>query len=156
MSDIDYDLLRSNSGGDPPDGVREAYLARAQLVETSGGTRLVTEWQSTNGGPAYYWVTWFGFEGNRIAFTQDFLDALGCDRSSITDDDQFEEALANVTGTVYSVRTSAWSGGVNTYVEETTTQTALPVADIPADTAGLPDAVPDEPVRVPDDDDIPF
>jgi hypothetical protein len=154
MSDIDYDLLRSNSGGDPPDGVRPAYLARAQLVDTSGGSRLVTEWQSTGEGPAYYWTTWFGFEGNRIAFTQDFLDALGCDRTQITSDDAFEEALAEVTGTVYTVRTSAWSGGVNTYVEEASAQTTLD--DIPADTAGLPEAE-FEPVTVPpDDDDIPF
>jgi hypothetical protein len=154
VSDIDYDLLRGQVGGDPPDGLHSAYLMRAALVNTSSGTRLVTEWQ-TSGDESYYWTTWFGFDGNRLGFTQDFLDGLGVDRSKVTDDDAFEQTLADVQGTVYTVRTAAWSGGVNTYVEETPApppgQTSF--GDVPID---MPAQEAVAAASQTSDDDIPF
>jgi hypothetical protein len=158
MSPIDYDALRGSAGGEPPDGIHKALLMVAKLVETgSGSTMLVTEWQ-VGGLTPYYWTTWFGFEGARMGFTQEFLDSLGVDRSQITDDDAFGMALLHVQGETFAVRTSAWSGGINTYVEEApdTSQTSLD--DAPIDTAGLPEVSTAEPVAAGAgvDDDIPF
>lgn len=150
MSDIDYNALRGAIGGDPPDGTHQAYLARAALVDTSSGTKLVSEWQVTGMTP-YYWASWHGFAPTRMNVTQEYLDALGVDRSKITDDDAFTDELLRITGKTYTVRTSAWSGGVNTYVEETSIPAQAELTDIPVDAE--PVAVG---VAVGDEDDIPF
>lgn len=129
MSPIDYTALSGQgSGGDPPDGLHNASLMRAALVETSKGTSLVTEWQTWS-EPRYYWTTWFGFEGQRLSFTQDFLDAAGIDRSQVTNDTAFSAALSEIQGRAYQVRTQAGASWVNTYVES---------PDVPIDSAGLP------------------
>jgi hypothetical protein len=150
MTSIDYNLLSGQSGGDPEDGIHTARLLRAALVETSRGTSLVTEWQTADA----YWTTWFGFEANRISFTQEFLDAVGIDRSKMTDDGAFEMALSQVEGNTYEVRTQTGASWVNTYVQEPVTP------DVPIDTGGLPEV---EPVTAgggrsndPADDNIPF
>jgi hypothetical protein len=157
MTDIDYNALRSGGGGEPPDGHYKATLVRAKLVNTSGGWKMVTEWQ-VGGLTPYYWTTWFGFEGARMAFTQEFLDGLGIDRANITDDDAFEMALDRATNHTYNVRTSAWSGGINTYPEAGGEVAQTSLDDMPADTNGLPE-VGAQPVGVggaDPDDDIPF
>jgi hypothetical protein len=160
MTTIDYDALRGASGGEPLDGIHTAYLMRAELVETAKGPALVSEWQTMR-EPRYYWTTWFGFEGTRLKFTQEFLDSLGVDRAHITDDELFENALRGVVGTEYQVRTEAGGSWVNTYViDKAEVQRSM---DAPIDTSGLPqqtEMVGREPVAagigVPDDDDIPF
>lgn len=155
MSNINYDQLRGGeTAGDPPDGQHDAALVRASIVDTrSGGSALVTEWQVSRPTP-YYWTTWFGFEANRLSVTQDFLDALGIDRSGITDDEKFEAALSQVTGTVYRVRTEAWSGGVNTYPEKGVTPGQTSLADVPIASGDLPE--PQPVASNTSDDDIPF
>ena len=163
MTTIDYDQLRGESGGDPPDGMHSAYLARAALVSTRNGDKLVTEWQTTD--PPHYWSTWFGFDGQQMKFTQEFLDSLGVDRPSVTNDDALEAALNECIGTVYTVRTEAGAAWVNTYVEDTVEAAQT---DLPIDTADLPPSPPPPGAptpagvgvgaqdQLPADDDIPF
>ncbi len=91
-----------------------AYVAVAKLLDLQR-SRLV-EWQA-NSSASYYWSTWHGFAPSRMAITQEYLDGLGIDRKTITDDRALEAALANVQGATYEVRTSAWPGGINTFVE---------------------------------------
>lgn len=165
MTDIDYDALRASGGGDPPPGTYDAALVRAALVGSP--TQLVTEWQIYDPTP-YYWTAWFGFEGRRLAFTQDFLDAIelaeGHWRSIVSDDDLFEEALDKAIGTVYRVRVDAWSGGVNTYVDGPAGNVQEELPEVPIDVEELPSPPPlpeaqPQPVaagRTSDDDDIPF
>jgi hypothetical protein len=142
-SNIDYDALRGGAGGDPPDGTHEAQLVRAKLVDTEKGTRLVTEWQTTGATP-YYWATWFGFDGARLGFAQEFLDAIGADRSQITDDEAFEAALEGLAYQTYVVRTAAWSGGVNTYITEARDVAPdVPIAEVePVAVAAADNAIP--------------
>lgn len=140
MSPIDFDALRGETGGDPPDGMHSAYLARASLVSTRNGDKLVTEWQTSD--PPYYWTTWFGFDGQQMKFTQEFLDSLGVDRAQITDDEALEESLNELVGTVFSVRTDAGAAWVNTYVEEATPTAQTSLDDVPIDTGELPTAAP--------------
>jgi hypothetical protein len=157
VSDIDYNALGSGGGGEPPDGVYRATLIRAKLVETANGWRMVTEWQ-VGGLTPYYWATWFGFEGPRMAFTQEFLDGLGIDRAQITDDVAFEAALDDACGRDYTVRTSAWSGGINVYPEAAVENPQTSLDDVPIDTDGLPEVsqpTPGVPVLGPDEK-IPF
>ena len=155
---IDYDSLRgtgASAGGEPPDGTHKATLAVAKLVEVrSGATMLVTEWQ-TQGLTPYYWTTWFGFEPKRMSFTQEFLDFVGVDRSQITDDDKFAGALELVQGQSFTVRTAAWSGGINTYVEQSESAMQASLDDMPADTNGLPEVSTTVSPTVPDES-IPF
>jgi hypothetical protein len=163
VTDIDYDQLRASGGGDPPPGSYDAALVRAALVGSP--TQLVTEWQISYPEP-YYWTAWFGFEGRRLAFTQDFLDAIeladGQWRSIVSDDDQFEEALGEAVGTVYRVRVDEWSGGVNTYVDGPAANVQEELPEVPIDVEELPPPpAPESPQpvaagRTSDDDDIPF
>lgn len=152
MTNINYDLLRGESGGEPPDGIHQAYLARAALVETSKGDALVTEWQTVGDSP-YYWTTWFSFEGRRMGFTQDFLDSVGIGRANLTDDDALEAALHAITGNRFQVRTQAGAAWINTYVEDSPQQ-QLVEPDVPIDAV---EPTP-EPVAAAAaaDDDIPF
>ena len=154
---IDYEQLRGGGGSEPPDGTHRAYLAVAKLVDVRDAKLLVTEWQ-VSGLTPYYWTTWFGFEGARMGFTQEFLDSLGVDRSNITDDDAFELALSMVQGQTFTVKTSAWSGGINTYVQEPVNVAQTTLDDTQIDTSGLPEVSHAEPVAVgpTPDDDIPF
>ena len=167
MSDINFDLLGGQAGGEPPQGTYRATLIRAQVIDTSKGSSLITEWQAGE-NPAYFWSTWFGFAANRVAVTQDFLDAIGVDRSAImrggTHDERDEELtrqLWEATNKSYAVEVTKWSGGVNTKV----------VADVEPDVAIVsPDQmaweVPIEKTAQPpagiavgarsEDDDIPF
>jgi hypothetical protein len=154
MSDIDYDALRGGDGGLPEDGLHRAYLARAALAETSRGSMLVTEWQTTTNPPSY-WQTWFGFNGQRLRFTQELLDALGIDRGKLMDDDALQAALDSVQGTVYQIRTERWGdSGVNTYVLDSTAQAQL--TDVPIETEDLPVAGVAASAAAAEDDDIPF
>jgi hypothetical protein len=116
---------------------------------------LVTEWK-TRGEDFYAWTTWFGFEGQRMAFTQDFLDQLGVDRSSITDDDALTDALEARIGLLYRCATSAWGsgGGINVELLGRAGQQRL-TADVPIDESDVVrETVP--PSGDPADDDIPF
>jgi len=156
MSDIDYDLLAGSRGGEPPDGIHVATLVRAALVETTNGSRLVTEWQ-TGGRTPYYWTAWHGFAANRIALTQDFLDGLGVDRATVTDDEEFDRALFEALHRDFTVRVEHNGSFLNTYVEgKPSAQMAL--SDAPVDTSDLPEPVAAAPpaARTSDDDDIPF
>ena len=157
-SDINYALLAGGEGGEPPDGTHTALLVVAKLLDLPNGSKLVTEWQSVNGAAPYYWSTWHGFAPTRIAITQEFLDGLGIDRKTITDDVAFEAALDNVQGVTYRVSTSAWSGGTNTFIEDVSVPASVAAqrsVDVPIDDADLvttpAPALPDIP-----DDDIPF
>jgi hypothetical protein len=163
---IDYDALRGATGGPPPDGEHDAYLDRAALVDTRNGSMLVTEWK-TRGEEFYAWTTWFGFEGQRMGFTQDFLDQLGIDRSTLTSDDALTDALEARVGLLYRCATEAWgsAGGINVEVLGEAGQQRLDSrADAPIDTGGLGpteyERVGAEHVEVgagaADDDDIPF
>lgn len=151
----DYDALRGDTGGLPPDGVHDAHLDRASLIDTRKGEMLVTEWR-TQGDPLYWWTTWFRFDGQGLAFTLAFLDAIGVDRTSLADTDgnRLEDALDARLGLVYAVRTKRWGsdggGGVNVTVEGEQLQTSL---DASVDTSDLlePTAA-----AVTDDEDIPF
>ena len=78
----DYDMLRGETGGLPPDGVHDAYLDRAALVDTRSGEMIVTEWR-TVGDPLYMWTCWFGLSGQRLGFALDFLDQIGVDRADL-------------------------------------------------------------------------
>lgn len=160
-SDINYALLGGGDGGAPPDGSHTALLVVAKLLDLAGGSKLVTEWQSVGGGTPYYWSTWHGFTPTRISVTQEFLDGLGVDRKTITDDEAFENALSQVQGMTYEVSTSAWSGGTNTFIEDVSVSPAVREqrdADVPIDTGGLePQPVTAGPaLPAIDDDDIPF
>ena len=149
----DYDALRGDTGGLPPDGVHDAHLDRASLIDTRKGEMLVTEWR-TQGDPLYWWTTWFRFDGQGLAFTLAFLDAIGVDRSALADADgsRLEDALDARIGHMYAVRTKRWGsdggGGVNVTVEGEQLQQSL---DVPIDDQGLTAAT-----VVKDDDDIPF
>jgi hypothetical protein len=160
MSNIDYDQLSGGAGGDPPPGLHNATLVRAKLaLGTSSGDWLITEWQITGLTP-YFWTVWHGFEGQKLSFTQDFLDALGVDRAQIMKGDSqderdvnFQAALDDVVNRDYQVEIKAWSGGINTYVTgpaQAPDQTSLD--ELGTDTTDLPPAMP---VTVPDDDDKP-
>lgn len=157
MTDIDYDALRGETGGDPPDGMHDASLVRAAIVETQNGTRLVTEWQISHPTP-YYWTAWHGFDGQRLNWTQEYLDGLGVDRATITDDDALTEQLENVTGIVYEVRVQSKNGFLNTYVEGPAAARQesldLPIATDDLPPAGVASAA--APTTDPADDDIPF
>lgn len=139
---IDYEALSGATGGPPPNGEWDAYLDRAALVDTRNGEMLVTEWK-TRGETFYAWSTWFGFEGQRLAFTQEFLDGLGIDRASITDDEGLTQALEDRVGLLYRVSTEAWGsgGGINVEVIGPAGQQSMSMshaaADMPADTRGL-------------------
>lgn len=161
MSQINYDLLGGGTGGDPPEGIYEAYLCVAKIVETSKGDALVTEWQVNNPGP-YYWTAWHGFEANRINITQDYLDGLGVDRAAAfrgdtqeQRDEAFGAALEACQGHHYQVRITTWSGGVNTFIDHEVV-IGVPVSDIPADTADLPEPAAVGAVAAIPDDDVPF
>jgi hypothetical protein len=165
MTDIDYSALRSALGGDPPDGMHQATLVRAAIVETSGGSRLVTEWQTVTGTP-YYWTVWHGFEGPRLQWTQEYLDGLGLDRSKITSDEAFDVELENARGVDYDVRVETRNGYLNTYVEGPAANVQERL-DLPIASDDLPPAPAAEPAPAavgastaassdPADDDIPF
>ena len=150
MSDINFDLLRGSEVGLPPDGIHTADLIVAKVVDLESGSKLVTEW----GNPEtnYYWTSWNAFAANRIVFTQELLDGLGVDRAKITDDSELAVELERVQGQTYQVRTSAWSGGINTYIEGR--QQSLD--DLGTDTEGLPEVgqAPTQPTL--DDSPVPF
>jgi hypothetical protein len=165
-SDINYDLLGGQAGGEPSEGTYQATLIRAQVIDTSKGSSLITEW-STSENPAYYWSTWFGFSANRITVTNEFLDAIGVDRASImrggTQDERDEELtrqLWTATNQAYTVEVTKWSGGVNTKV------VAAPAPDVSIDQTAMWEAPiqsggPPAPVGAgaggrSEDDDIPF
>ena len=167
MSSIDYDLLRGEAGGEPPAGLYDAYLMRAALVTTDKGTSLVAEWQTLS-GTGYYWTAWFGFTPQRMQFTQEFLDGVGIDRHTLTDDERFEQELSQIQGSVYQVRVESKNGYLNTFVLDSA-QVQQQLSDIPADVSDLPSSAPPPgpaptPVgagvgaqqALPADDDIPF
>jgi hypothetical protein len=157
-----YESLRGETGGMPPDGVHDAYLDRAALVDTRNGEALVTEWRTVS-DPLYMWATWFRFEGQGLRFTLDFLDAIGIDRSGLADvsGSRLEDALDARIGLVFAVRTKRWGtdgGGVNVDVIESGNGSD-PAADPAQESLDLPhEPVEAEPVGVvgDDDDEIPF
>ena len=77
----DYEALRGETGGLPPDGIHDAYLDAARLVDTRSGESIVCDWRTTS-DPLYQWTSWHRLGGQGLAFTLDFLDALGVDRAA--------------------------------------------------------------------------
>jgi hypothetical protein len=149
MSDIDYARLQGGEGGAPPDGTYTAYLMRAEIIDTSKGSMLITEWQHDT----HWWEAWFGFTGQRLAVTQSFLRGLGVLHLA-TDDDALELALAKAAGSSYIVRVEHNGNFVNTSIAKDgppmDAQAELPVQDSDLPTEPVPVA------KVPADDDIPF
>lgn len=152
---VDWDALRGAPADVPPNGVHEAYLDRASVVETSGGEKLVTDWKTT-GDTLYSWTTWFGLAGQALGFTQQFLDQLGVDRSQITDYAAFDQALGARVGLVYEVETKRWGDrgdGVNVTVLGEAAARQAQLADVPIEPVVVPTVA--SPVASADDD-IPF
>ena len=156
-----YEALRGETGGLPPDGVHDAYLDSARVVDTRNGESIVCDWR-TIGDPLFQWTSWHRLEGQGLAFTLDFLDDLGVDRSGLGELDgqqRLEDALDARIGQTYTVRTSRWGsgggGGVNVEIEGAGDSNG---AVSPAqESLDLPyDPVEAEPVSAGDDDDIPF
>ena len=141
----DYEALRGETGGFPPDGIHDAYLDTARLVDTRSGELIVCDWRTT-GDPLYQWTSWHRLGGQGLAFTLTFLDAIGVDRSALreVEGSRLEDALEARIGLTYTVRTKRWGsdggGGVNVEVVEASTngvdpnQTSL---DAPIDAADL-------------------
>jgi hypothetical protein len=155
----DYEALRGETGGLPPDGIHDAYLDAARLADTRVGEMLWTDWRTVS-DPLYVWSTGFRFEGQGLGFTLDFLDAIGVDRSALreVDGSRLEDALDARIGLVFTVRTKRWGsdggGGVNVTVQgEGSTNGVSPQQE----SLDLPiDPVEAEPVSAGADDDIPF
>jgi len=153
MSPVDYEALRGGvTTGVPDNGAHTARLERAALIETDKGSNLVTEWSEDG----LWWTSWNRFDGQGLPFTQQLLDSLGVDRSTITDDDELEQALSQAQGVLYLVHTDSKQGSkgdrwfINTYVDGR----AVPTQDeLPVDTEGLPDV--DGP-GAPAETDVPF
>ena len=88
------------------------------------------------------------------------------DRKTITDDDAFEAALANVHRRDLRRGRTAVRIGLNTFVEARATLSTSNMprdvapsqqqSDIPADTSGLPEPTPVGAYQLPDADDVPF
>lgn len=157
----DYEALRGESGGLPPDGVHDAWLDSARLVDTRSGESIVCDWRTTH-DPLYQWTSWHRLAGAGLAFTLDFLDALGVERSTLreVEGSRLEDALDARLGMTFTVRTKRWGsdggGGVNVEIVEASTNGVDPnqtSMDAPIDTADLEA----EPVSAGgDDDQIPF
>jgi hypothetical protein len=157
---VDFDALRSETGsGVPDDGLHTARLERAAVIETDRGSRLITEWSDENN---LMWTSWNRFDASGLKFTQDLLDGLGVNRSQITEDN-FSDELAQMEGGTYQVRTDSKQGKqgdrwfTSTYIEQAIAGRQQTLADIPADSAGLPerDAAPAG-TDLFADDDVPF
>ena len=160
----DYEALRGETGGLPPDGVHDAYLDDARLADTRVGEMLWTDWRTTT-DPLYAWSTGFRFEGQGLGFTLDFLDAIGVNRSSLreVDGSRLEDALAKRIGLVFTVRTKRWGsdggGGVNVTIVESSSNGVDPnqeTLDVPIDAADLDLSAGVAAPAGTDDDDIPF
>lgn len=159
---VDFEALRGekSAGGVPDDGLHTARLERAALVETDRGSRLITEWSDENN---LMWTSWNRFDASGMAFTQELLDGLGINRKQVTEDN-FADELASVEGSTYQVRTESKQGSqgdrwfTSTYIEQTIAGRQQTLADMPADTRGLPerDAAPNGAGDLFGDDDIPF
>ena len=95
-----------------------------------------------------------------MSWTQEYLDGLGVDRQTITDEDKLTDALEAVVGERFELRTENKSGFLNTYVEGPATGGVQQSLDVPIDDADLesrdPVAVNADGPPDPDDDDIPF
>ena len=149
----DYEALRGEAGGLPPDGVHDAYLDQARLVDTRNGESIVCDWRTTT-DPLYQWTSWHRLGGQGLSFTLDFLDAIGVDRSHLADTEgsRLEDAFDARLGQTYTVRTSRWGsdggGGVNVEVQAQAPQQEF--LDLPID------PVEAEPVPAGADDEIPF
>jgi hypothetical protein len=162
---IDWGALHPDTptSTEPPPGIFDAILQRADVVETNSGSAIVTEWTAASAGSSYWWTAWFGFDTNRLKFTIDFLDAVGLDRRRIAQeasDEALKQMLSGIVGDTYRVKIERKGAYTNTYVlaelnsRQQTLEVEQPVGpDAPIDTRELP-----EPVPVPseDDDPIPF
>ena len=97
----DYEALRGETGGFPPDGIHDAYLDTARLVDTRSGESIVCDWRTT-GDPLYQWTSWHRLGGQGLAFTLTFLDAIGVDRSALreVEGSRLEDALEARIGIV--------------------------------------------------------
>jgi hypothetical protein len=133
MSSINYGALRGESETAPPAGMYDAFLVRARL-QTGRADFIVTEWQADR----FYWETLYGFTTSRMQFTQDALDGLKVDRSTLTSDDDLEAQLADAAGHVYRVRVERNGIFVNTYIEGSAHAVE---PDVPVDASDLPDVV---------------
>ena len=155
----DYEALRGETGGLPPDGLHDAYLDAARLVDTRSGESIVCDWRTTN-DPLYQWTSWHRLGGQGLGFTLDFLDAIGVDRGALRDVDgnRLEDALEARIGQTYPVRTKRWGsdggGGVNVTIEEASSSNGVAPGQESLD---LPiEPVEAEPVAAGGDEDIPF
>jgi hypothetical protein len=147
----DYEALRGETGGLPPDGVHDAYLDGARLADTRVGEMLWTDWRTVS-DPLYQWSTGFRFDGQGLGFTLDFLDGIGVDRSSLAEvyGSRLEDALDARLGQVFTIRTKRWG---DTGVNVTVLERAAPQQE----SLDLPiDPVEPEPVSAGADEDVPF
>ncbi len=148
----DYDMLRGNTGGFPPDGIHDAYLDAARVVDTRSGESIVCDWR-TPAHPLYQWTCWHRLGGPGLGFTPDFLAAIGVDRSALreVDGSRLEDALEARVGVTYEVRTKRWGadggGGVNVEALGEQAQQSL---DVPIEPVAA------QPVAAGDEKDIPF
>ena len=171
------DDFKREDGDGPPDGEHTAFLEHAVLRDTKNGKAIKLEWRTTD--LEFYWESWHNTTGGGKPRTQQLLDALEVDLSTIRSEDQLADELAAREGPAYIVKVSRSADGrfVNTAVVEKpetvqatlsgkqTTYTST-ASDIPADTSGLPEAETAPPVAQAassavstdlfDDDDVPF
>ena len=153
----DYEALRGESGGLPPDGVHDAYLDAARLVDTRSGESIVCDWRTTT-DPLYQWTSWHRLGGQGLAFTLAFLDAIGIDRANLreVEGSRLEDALEARIGIIYEVHTSRWGsdggGGVNVEALGEQAQQSLDLPIDPVETVSAGSATNGAPA----DEDIPF
>jgi hypothetical protein len=170
---VDYGKLRGEGGAvadHPADGLHIARLERAVLQDTKRGQQVLTEWSDPDN---VMWTSWNRFDPDQFGMprTQKLLDGLGVDRAKLTDDDALSQALADVEGGTYQVRTQSRKAErrlgdeadkwfTDTFVEQTVSGRQQALTDIPADTTGLREPAAQGATAKPasdfDDDDIPF
>lgn len=150
---IDYGALRGDGGEPelPEDGDRVAVLDRAALVDTANGERLVTEWRDLHKSNIQ-WQSWNRFDTTGMSYTRDLLRGLGVNISTVTDDDDLNRELFDVTGLTFKVHTTSQMGSrgdrvfVSTYADGravgTDLQMPLVTDELGTDTRGLTTAVP--------------
>ena len=125
----------------PEAGEHIALLERAAIVETAKrGEQIVAEW---NTGKTK-WTSWHAFDDKGMAYTRDFLIALGVDLATLRHEDAaLVDALEAKVNRYWRVNVVLNAGTDRVFVNTYVNGPADPIeADVPIDTAGLPDPEP--------------